>query len=73
MEDFNLSLKYIPIRNLNGILPCDVYKEEDVKQFIKILKSEMVSEVCRVWESKKELNPNIVIRRIDNIVGDRLK
>jgi hypothetical protein len=46
---------------------------EDVKEFIRRLKIMLLNEVGEQFFSRQEYNPNIILRKVDELAGDKLK
>jgi hypothetical protein len=70
-EEFNLSEKIIRIGDRKRMqVNCNCIYEEDVKEFIKRLKEELIKNI----EKSEYLTPYDIIREtIDKLAGEKLK
>jgi len=71
MGEFNLS-NLVTKKNQLGV-PANVYFENDVKEFIRLLKTEILNDWINPSKSENKSFVTIMLEKIDKLAGDRLK
>lgn len=69
--EFNLSKRMKAYTSVSGSIRFDFFKEEDVKEFIRLLKEEVKSNIAGSDKFYDD-NPENLLDFIDKLAGDKL-